>query len=618
MCDQLQKFYDLKLKKFILIDPSICGYGGHYFEYAIHVLRSAKQRGFCPVLVVNKRFQKSGDEDFEVVPLFKYDFWGSVPQPVSKKHNYVLHIYSYSIVLLQFLLKFTSNKQKIIDIFYVIFGSRAVAIFLNVVASPANSMKIIVEIIKERLIRPYNKDHACQVSEYFCEDMTRFFSEIDIDSDEIFIPTISENDLKGLGCFFSRNEKKATSCRWHLLFRRDLYSNRIASSSILNRKTVEVTNALTEFRRFAKSYNVFFYTDTDELTLQYKNLHVFDFKTLAIPVNPLYEKCQLPVRGEKCTVTYLGDARVEKGFQCLPRVIMELWSNYVLSGRLNFRLQVNFNSSCQHPSVFMARSQLLGFPREQVELIDSALSSDEYAEFVVSSDVILILYDSDCYSARSSGVFVEAMMAGKPVVVPAGTWMSKQLTPYIVAYHKSLLNGAERLLSEEIPAFSFGGCKAVFSAKFSSPGIRASLLLFMNIPDYTDGLFVSIAVDFYDENGRHIHQSKDISNPAGELGELSFLVPVDSSAQSIVVSFKNAYDDFTIKAVNVRHIILPADTHPPRSAVGGVYSNPNQISCALREVIDNLEHYRLTAAAFSSDWRSKQGVDRLVEGLLHG
>ena len=45
------------------------------------------------------------------------------------------------------------------------------------------------------------------------------------------------------------------------------------------------------------------------------------------------------------------------------------------------------------------------------------------------ADLVLIPYSAQSYRYRSSGVLVEAMAAGKPVVTTAGSWMAAQLTP---------------------------------------------------------------------------------------------------------------------------------------------------------------------------------------------
>ena len=55
------------------------------------------------------------------------------------------------------------------------------------------------------------------------------------------------------------------------------------------------------------------------------------------------------------------------------------------------------------------------------------LPSGEYWGALKDSDIVLLLYDSKNYAVRSSGVLVEALATGTPVIVPAGTWMARQV-----------------------------------------------------------------------------------------------------------------------------------------------------------------------------------------------
>src|SRR5437868_3338739 len=47
------------MTKFVLIDHSLDGVGGHYFEYDLHVLRAAERAGFEVWLATNRRFSGS-------------------------------------------------------------------------------------------------------------------------------------------------------------------------------------------------------------------------------------------------------------------------------------------------------------------------------------------------------------------------------------------------------------------------------------------------------------------------------------------------------------------------------------------------------------------------------
>jgi hypothetical protein len=64
-----------------------------------------------------------------------------------------------------------------------------------------------------------------------------------------------------------------------------------------------------------------------------------------------------------------------------------------------------------------------------VVLIDD-LNRQDYLNQLYNSDLILLPYDPLAYQCRTSGIFVECVMAGKPPVVTRGTWMAFELEKY--------------------------------------------------------------------------------------------------------------------------------------------------------------------------------------------
>jgi glycosyltransferase involved in cell wall biosynthesis len=46
-----------------------------------------------------------------------------------------------------------------------------------------------------------------------------------------------------------------------------------------------------------------------------------------------------------------------------------------------------------------------------------------YAAALHGADLVLLPYEPNAYAVRGSAVFTEAIIHGKPVVAPAGTWM---------------------------------------------------------------------------------------------------------------------------------------------------------------------------------------------------
>jgi hypothetical protein len=62
--------------------------------------------------------------------------------------------------------------------------------------------------------------------------------------------------------------------------------------------------------------------------------------------------------------------------------------------------------------------------------IPTNLSRKEYESWMISSDLILLPYISNLYRYRTSGIFVEAIIAGAIPIVNKNTWMSYELSKY--------------------------------------------------------------------------------------------------------------------------------------------------------------------------------------------
>jgi glycosyltransferase involved in cell wall biosynthesis len=62
-----------------------------------------------------------------------------------------------------------------------------------------------------------------------------------------------------------------------------------------------------------------------------------------------------------------------------------------------------------------------------IHLLHHDLGRREYRDLLGSSDVVLLPYHLDHYTRRTSGVFCEALVAGKPVISTEGSWMSEEI-----------------------------------------------------------------------------------------------------------------------------------------------------------------------------------------------
>ena len=60
--------------------------------------------------------------------------------------------------------------------------------------------------------------------------------------------------------------------------------------------------------------------------------------------------------------------------------------------------------------------------------MDHPLSEEAYLQLLRDADVLLLPYRSETYKERTSGVFCEALSAGKPVIVSEGSLMARQVS----------------------------------------------------------------------------------------------------------------------------------------------------------------------------------------------
>jgi glycosyltransferase involved in cell wall biosynthesis len=176
----------------------------------------------------------------------------------------------------------------------------------------------------------------------------------------------------------------------------------------------------------AAAGNVRFYADTEELSRQYEELAGLPFRTLPIPHTHAAPRPPRAPAGP-LHILYLGDARKEKGFHHLPAIVRDLWTDCVATGRVAWTIQSNPALTDDEPEIRAAREQLRGLASDAVIVLTEALNSDQYGRLLLSGDIILLPYDQAAYRWRSSGILVEALAAGIPPIVPADTWLARQV-----------------------------------------------------------------------------------------------------------------------------------------------------------------------------------------------
>lgn len=164
---------------------------------------------------------------------------------------------------------------------------------------------------------------------------------------------------------------------------------------------------------------VVFVTDSEKLTQPFG-------EALGVTVHYLPHVLSYPLEASRPPagdpVVYLpGNARREKGFAEVVEAVRQI----LASGnprRLRFVLQ------CNHPDAASA-AVLRGRPPSgpALEWIEETLSESEYLHRLASADVVLLPYHTDLYAGRTSGIFCECRVSGKPMIASRGTWAGDRI-----------------------------------------------------------------------------------------------------------------------------------------------------------------------------------------------
>ncbi|MCI0349043.1 MAG: glycosyltransferase, partial [Acidobacteriales bacterium] len=103
-------------------------------------------------------------------------------------------------------------------------------------------------------------------------------------------------------------------------------------------------------------------------------------------------------------------------FHLLPRAIA-----LCQEGRLDAEFVIQIQHSNWEPRTIEAERALRSL--KGVRFLDGILSTEDYARWTSQMDVMLMPYDPIAFGpARGSGIFTEALAAGRPVVATKGTF----------------------------------------------------------------------------------------------------------------------------------------------------------------------------------------------------
>ncbi len=609
------------MNQFVLLDHSIKRIGGHNYEYALHVLTAAERQGYRPILAVNHRFFERGR------------------LPSSWQLHAPFHHTTYETGHL-------TAKQRRLDP-----DGAYAPIHKDESVGTDQSLRRrgwwlhLSKSLKRRLAQKYERQKQ-RIVEQYAADLTALFGNIPLDSgDHIFVPTLSQEDLAGLLEFARSHTAIADLATWHLQFHFSLYEGRPSGSNGYEGRWKTLRKLLSDVSRAMPQDHVRFYTTTDILADQYNQLGGARFRALPYPVNPalLDKSANGGVSAQTLRVTCAGGVRPEKGTSDLYRAVAPLWHDYVDTGRIQLVVQAKRLGKLprelrrhvhQGSGWSLLQKDRNGHPK--VEFIRWPLSTERYLDLIRDAHIGLLLYDPDQYYARCSGVMVEMLKAGVPVIVPAGCWMADQIAEPIFAHRDSMCQTtpiAARLTPADADweagraqryclwrrdsHLLMGGQAEPLRTRLTVPAAASHLCVRFRWETSTPrGSYLQLSAATKSLRGSAPKAMREIVGIRRATAPASILFSLASPTNDLQLTWQNAFSSQLIELKDVEFLFLSAvGMECPLGAVGRIAAGVDQAPDLLRDIVDHYAHYRRTAEAFAPDWGVWHSPAKVVQIL---
>lgn len=650
------------MAKFILIDQSIKGQGGHYLEYAQHVLAAARRQGYEPCIATNEEF--NGDISCPCFSVYKYDIWGDNNFTIKLKKKIwpaknklggskwaLKNKISVMLAMMQFsdigYFKEAARERKFGLVFEHISTIKLAAFFIAIVLMspfvllrkilrrPAAFCRCIGGYFGKAFILANKLIHKKLWQRSFEKCTGKVIKHFNAaEGDLVFIPTLSNVDLGGLKRLVKR-DRNAQAVSWHLIFRRNLLIGREPQYWKYEKDKNDLREITYDCALKDVYKRMYFYTDTEKLTQQYHLMNTVGFNTLPIPVNPsLYELVRHDEK-DPINIVYLGDARREKGYQELPKIVDALWEEYAIKNKVRFELQSNFSFTNMDANIDIvkARDYLEDLPGRHVTLHKSPLSSEDYLKLVKAGDIALLFYDRDNYYARSSGALVECIVAGIPVMVPSGSWLSEQIC-YDNYRHMRKVKEETKILKKlrmedvewknKVPSInplreaylSFGNNENATYAVISKPRKANALFIGYNVNSLLQaGNFIKTKIITKKESVIMDYFESDDYSTQLKAEKVYLGWNINSEADRIEIRFSNAFGESAVSITDFEISFGCAGEEIRLGSYGLIYSGFDEVPLLMTNMIRYFPEYKLDAENKAKKYKELHNAERLVGQL---
>ena len=652
--------------RFVLVDPSIVSVGGHYLEYAVRLLEAVgRNSAYQPILATNRVFDTKSfsHSEIEATAIFKYDIWGSSkdydkhrPRTLAQSSAY----YRHTLSKLNWLWSLTKNPDATSD-YFKRFGmapqelrwlEKLMNVRRQIAQFPCEDDETEVDLIRrflggERMEDGHSEPalasirRSTDLASSVRSDIDTLIAQLELsENDYVFMPTMGWHDLSGLTEYF-RTRKDRKHPHFGILFRRNIYDCQPDEYTDQAFAVHDLAAAFDRLQQHATDQIVSVFTDTKQLTAQYRTVCDLPITTVPIPAPDCDPAALRRTAGKKDDIVlgYLGDARDEKGFQHLPPLLERLKKNDdgVPVRTAKLRAQCYFAPGHSDMNIVKAHTRLHSSNSGRLEIIDGVLGADAYKQAIENTDVMLIPYKRTNYTARSSGIFTEALAANRPVIVPAGTWMANELDSRSHGYHTKAISPSS-VVSQQSPAairwhimgrdslIDYGNNGEIttdpsYVTFFTTetPPMATHLWLKFDVKSAGFDAFAQITIGARDKDQKPVCADQ-IHVVGGGSEKRSIVVPAHNTQIDAWISIANAYSESPLEIRNMEVAWINSSSKICRVAGGATFRNDGALDacqsafgCAVEEVLRDYGAFVTSAREIGEEFRNYHSAKNLFE-----
>ena len=631
-----KRVYDGLMDRLFVIDHSLKDAGGHHFDYVCSVADAARQVGRSVSIGCHRKLAKATSPE-------SADLIESLQQLGNVRAVFRETVYQGD----SWLAGLRQSKR---------------AKTLAETRSESSKEKMIARwkgSLREMLARRRRK----RIVKRFADGCRDFFrSQTPQSGDQVLVTAASELEVMGAVDFLMAHPA-ALRAKWHFLFHFNLFDGWTPEYESQRAAMVRTRRALLTAIRQLPVDSFRFHATTETLADQFNCLGAARFDPLPYPISsdflggvpsntakpigrpkkdlkpakPVTLVCAGATRREKGQATHLQDLvdqikepllRTGKAKLLVQRPQQKRFGKRWLE--LNLGDQAGEGANDATSNDVLSKSAL----DQAIEYLAHPLPRDDYQQLLRSTDVGLFCYDARSYFSRCAGILVEMLACGKPVIVPAGTWLADQVQAPIQQHISNCQRQWNSQCKFEHSDFQFDrsnapGPSGVWSFDQGSHPFAAAI-------DFESGHQVAIvSFDWHwpRQHGRYARVECVQRDAAGNLlttfaqavgvprsnGSPKLLFRLSPKCRNLQFRLTNA---FGYGAITIRNFALELysdvalGAELPLGAVGVVAASPQELPQCVEEMVANIDHYQKTAEHFSYEWIDRHHPQLTVDRIF--